>query len=140
MAELLLRVADKTSADPFKDAKLTKRGDVIVALPDGWNWTEEEQRNPAWRILKWPALSLSAASVFLSPELDTEPAQLGIENPMLQRRGFGLDLDAKSLPPAFAAWLADDTRAAPFFTVPAGITVTTLRKKKQARTNPNVIG
>lgn len=140
MAELLLRVVDKVNPDdPYKDVQLTKRGDVVTALPDGWAWSSEEQRNPHWRILKWPSLTLSAATVFLSPEIDSKP-QLTGENPMLQRRGFAFDLDAPALPAALKAWLADDTRAEPFFTVPDGITLAMVRKKKPPRPDPTVIG
>lgn len=139
MAELLLRVVDKVSSDPYKDVKLTKRGDVVAVCPDGWGWSSEEQTNPHWRIVKWPALSVSAATVFLSSEIDTEPQLVG-ENPMLQRRGFSFDLDAAILPAAVKAWLTDDTRAHPSYTVPAGITLQALRKQKVARPDPHVIG
>lgn len=140
MAELLLRVVDKSNPDdPYKDVKLTKRGDVIVVMPDGWAWGAEELSNPQWRILKWPALSMSAASAFLSPEIDTAPQPVG-DNPMLQRRGFSFDLDAAIIPAGLRTWLADDTRAAPFFTVPANITLAMVRKKKSPRPDPTVIG
>lgn len=49
MAELLVRVIDKPGADP--NLVHSKAGDVIVACPDGWHWSEEERSNPEWRII-----------------------------------------------------------------------------------------
>ena len=108
MAELLVRVVDKVNADPYLNAKCTKRGDVIVVQPDGWPWGKDEQKNPAWRIVKVPGLSVIDASAFLGPELDTDPEQ---PSAVLQPRAFKLDLD--HLPASIAAVLADAKRRNP---------------------------
>lgn len=89
MAELLLRVVDKTSPDPYRDARLTKRGDVIVVCPDGWNWGLEELASPDWRILRLPALSVSEARALLAEEPETDPTQ---PSRVRQRRAFRLNL------------------------------------------------
>ncbi len=91
MCEMLVRVVDKVNDDPYLDVQCTKRGDVIAIQPDGWVWGREELRNPDWRIVKVPGVSVTQAAAFLGPELNTDPA-----NPsrMLRRRAFRLDVDA----------------------------------------------
>lgn len=133
MCELLVRVVDKVSADPYLDAALTKRGDVIAVQPDGWVWGLEEQRSPEWRILRVPGVSVAAAASLLTPEPETDP-----QNPsrMLQRRMFRLDLDAPELTgllasrkgkPAHRADLSIDDLLA-------------LRIRKPAIQDPNTLG
>lgn len=142
MAELLIRVVDKTHADPMKDVKLTKRGDVICVQEDNWPWSEAEKTNPDWRIFKWPSSTVSALNVFLTPELSTEPktSEDMPDDPMLQIRGFSLDVDLAGLPKALRDFVADNTRAQPFFTVPASVTVAAVKRQKAKRANPAVIG
>lgn len=108
MCEMLVRVVDKVNSDPYLNAKCTKRGDVITVQPDGWVWGKEEQKNPAWRIVKLPGVPVSQASAFLSPEIETSP-----ENPsrMLQSRGFRLDVD--NLPASVVPVMADAKRRNP---------------------------
>lgn len=115
MCELLLRVVSKANPDdPVLDSKLTKRGDVIVAVEDGWAWSQPERSNPHWRIIRLPNVTLSEAQSFLAPEPEDTP-----ETPsrFRQRRAFRFDIDNPALPAAFAAWLADDSRAQPARTV-----------------------
>lgn len=90
MAELLVRVMDKINADPYKDCRCTKRGDVIVARPDGWTWGKEERAAPFWRIVRVLDLSLDEAEALTAeePQKSREP------NPMRQRRQFFIDLAA----------------------------------------------
>ena len=54
MSELLVRVHDKINEDFYLNCQCTKRGDVIVARPDGWPWGKEELANPDWRNRKPP--------------------------------------------------------------------------------------
>lgn len=139
MCELLVRVIDKTNpVDVYKDVKLTKRGDVVVVMPDGWGWSSEEKTNPDWRIFKWPSETMTNASALLTPELPT--VQTTIEDPMLQRRGFNLNVDYAGLPQALKNYLADDSRTQPFFNVPAQITIASIKRQKARRVDPNVIG
>ena len=143
MAELLIRVVSKTNAaDPYRDAKLAKRGDVICVQADGWSWSEMEKTNPDWRILKWPSVSVSEASLLLTPELPTAAKVSGDmpDDPMLQLRGFHLDIDAATMPKALRTYLADATRKQPFVIMPSQITVAALKRQKAKRSNPAVIG
>jgi hypothetical protein len=121
MCELLVRVIDKVNADdPYLDAKCTKRGDVIVAAPDGWQWGSGERADPQYRILVLPKVPLAVGESFLGRELDTDPA-----NPsrMLRRRAFRLDVDA--LPADTSAMTAGDLQA--------------LKVRKPVLADPNVL-
>ena len=108
MAELLIFAQDQIGADVYKDTKRYKRGDVVVVCEDGWNWGIEEMNNPLFRIIAIPGMSVSEASQFLAPELDTDP-----QNPskMLKRRAFKLDVDA--LGKDVTDWFNDEKRAQP---------------------------
>lgn len=115
MCELLLRVVDKINRDdPRLDSKCTKRGDVIVAVDDGWSWSPAERTNPDWRIIRLPNVTLSEAQSFLAPEPEDTPET---PSPFRQRRAFRFDADSPALPAAFATWLADASRAQPARTV-----------------------
>lgn len=135
MAELLVRVVDKVNDDPYLDVQCTKRGDVIVVQPDGWVWGAEELKNPDWRIVQAPNISVSAATAFLGPELDTDPQR---PSRVLQRRAFKLDLSL--LPAKWTAWLADDSRTqAKRLFSGTGAQVLALKVAKPALADPNVI-
>lgn len=134
MAELLVRVVDKINDDPYLNAQCTKRGDVIVVMPDGWGWGKQELTNPEWRIVKLPGVSVSEASTFLGPEFDTDPL-----NPsrMLQRRAFRLDVDALPDP---KGQMADHKRKNPLHKVNlTGGQLIALKHKKPALADPNVL-
>lgn len=142
MAELLIRVVSKVNLDDiYKDVKLTKRGDVIVAQPDGWLWGSEELRNPDWRILKWPSISVADAQPLLSEEIPDAPWPIpGQKDPMLQRRGFYLDVDSVVIPNALRNYINDASRTEPFFVINNEITLIALKIKKAKRIDPHVIG
>jgi hypothetical protein len=105
MAELLVFAQDQIGADIYKDTKRYKRGDVVVVCEDGWNWGLEELKNPLFRIIAIPGMSVSEASQFLAPEVDIDP-----RNPSktLKRRAFKLDVDA--LGKGVTDWFADEKR------------------------------
>ncbi len=89
MAELLVRVKDKVNPDsPQLDAKCLKAGDVVVACPDGWEWSELEKSNPDWLIVKVPGMSMEEAKTFTAPEVGDR-----LVNPMLRQRAFKIDLE-----------------------------------------------
>lgn len=88
MAELLVRIVDKTNDDPYLDVRCTKRGDVITVQPDGWAWGKEELANPEWRIVKIAA-SVAECLQFLSPELP----QSATPDRMIRKRAFKFDLE-----------------------------------------------
>ncbi len=135
MCELLLRVSDKINTDPVLDSKCTKRGDVIVVMPDGWGWGTEELRNPDWRILQLPNVTVEQAASFLSPEPEDNPQAPSL---VRQRRLFKIDLDA--LPPVWAAWVTDGTRAEPMRSAPfTAAQILGYRRRKAPLANPVVI-
>jgi len=117
MAEFLLRVTDKINSDLYLNTKCTKRGDVIVVCPDGWNWSVAELTAPYWRIIKWVTLPLADAETMLAEEKDINPLQ---PSRTLQRRWFKLDLSNAAIPDPLAAYIADDTRVKPFFRIAQG--------------------
>lgn len=65
-------------------------GDVIVAFPDGHDWTPTERTNPRWKILKCPEMSEAEAASLTAPEL---PKDLKAAT-QLQRRQFKVDIAA----------------------------------------------
>lgn len=136
MCELLVRVVDKVSNDPYLDAKLTKRGDVVCVQPDGWVWGKEEQLNPDWRIFRVPGVKRIDALGFEAPELDTDPAQ---PSRTLQKRAFYLDIDDPVLADAFAGWLDDARRSVPMRRFDLTIEqLLQLKKAKPPIDDPNV--
>jgi hypothetical protein len=106
MAELLVFAQDQIGADIYKDTKRYKRGDVVVVCEDGWNWGIEELKNPLFRIISIPGMSVSEASQFLAPEVDTDPLN---PSKTLKRRAFKLDVDA--LGKGVTDWFADEKRS-----------------------------
>lgn len=52
MVEIIIRYTDKVNADPAKNALCFKSGDVISVQDVGWKWSNNELKNPEWRILK----------------------------------------------------------------------------------------
>jgi hypothetical protein len=128
MAELLIRVADKTSPDADKNELLTKAGDVICVCPDGWPWSAAERSNPEWRIVRLPGIAPSTFTDLLEPEM-------GANNAMTRKRARGLNVKA-------AAFKALALSSSPV-TLSAGARTAFLaaRKTKPARgNNPVVIG
>lgn len=60
MCELLVWVMDKEPAgDPVTDLHRPRRGDVIVACPDGHPWSQAERTHPRWVIIKVPGMTLA---------------------------------------------------------------------------------
>ncbi len=91
MCELLVRVNDKVNRDDFYlNCGCTKRGDVIVACPDGWNWGKQELINSDWTILKFPKIPVSVAESFLGPEVNIDSTQ---PSKTLQPRAVKINLD-----------------------------------------------
>lgn len=137
MCEALIRVVDKTNADPYFDAQCTKRGDVIVVVPDGWSWGHEELINSDWRVLKLPNVSELQAASFLAPEPETNPKK---PSRVLQRRAFKFDLDDANLPAELKAWLQDGARNQPTFAAAlTGAQLNAFRKAKPKRSDPSTL-
>lgn len=131
MAELLVRVVDKIGDDIFKDAALTKRGDVIVVCPDGWPWGSEELSNPEWRIISVPDMTEIEANAMTTREIGDRSVQN-----VLQERAFKFDLD--SLPQAHKAKTMGNRDHA-IITIPKAILNQT-KKQKPKKDNPFIVG
>ncbi len=143
MAELLVRVHDKINPDFYLNTKCTKRGDVIDVEADGWPWGSLELSLPFFRIIKMTGFPVATARSWLAAEVDVDPLN---PSKTLQRRASFLAIDnpalIAALPPALAAYLADDTRAAPTFTLPLvnALAFQSLVTLKAPIVDPAVIG
>lgn len=134
--EMILFAVDRVSDDPYMDALSYKRGDVIMAKPDGWPWSMAELTNPDWRIIKFPSIAMDQAASFVAPEAETDPRN---PNRMRQRRGFRLNFDA--LPGDLQAYITDSSRSQPFaITGMTAQDLNALRKRRPRRQDPNVLG
>lgn len=127
--ELLIRIRDKKSDDPYLDCQLTKRGDVIVYRPDGWEWSNAERTNPDWIIIQVPISDAVAQSL-----CEPEPGDPKL-NKMLQRRGFKLDLDN---PPKAVVDAIKNYNGNPIVVTKA--VIDNLKKQKTELQDPNIIG
>ena len=139
--ELLLMVHDRIGADLFKDTKLFKRGMIVDACPDGFDWGYEELTNPTFRIVRASDIQPSEADSFLSAEIGF--LNVPFDQSTLQIRAFKLNIDAPSIPAGVAAWLADDTRAQPIWatdTTFSGKQLLALSAAMPAVPNPLVLG
>jgi hypothetical protein len=116
MAELLIRVQDsQTTGDVIFDSQVSRRGDVIVAMPDDWPWGDMELTHPFWRILKISNVTVSDASVLTSPEIEDDPLH---PRRTLQFRMNSFDIDGQGIPVPLKNYLNDDTRVQPTFSFP----------------------
>lgn len=61
--ELLIRIVDKVPVGNPDYARASQRGDVIVACPDGWNWTTREKSNPDWIIVSANITQIEATAL-----------------------------------------------------------------------------
>ena len=109
MTELLLRVHDKVNErDAWLHQRLTKRGDMIVVVPDGWTWGSGELTNPAWRIIVSDLPETEAIGYLAEEELSDEYA---IRDRVWKRKIMQFRIDRAT--GDLASWLADDTRRVP---------------------------
>jgi hypothetical protein len=67
MAELLIKAVDATHSDPAKDSRgCYKRGDPVVAMPDGHSWGVREGL-PKFVLLKVPGVTVAQAQQYIAP-------------------------------------------------------------------------
>lgn len=154
MPEILLRVADKINhGDFYKNLKCTKRGDVIVVREDGWVWGKDELALPFWRIIKFPFSDPADhdqikghLEALLSTEMATDPsAELMGPRSILQIRGFYLNLDHNLIGPDLRAYLLDDSRREPWFTISGAFGevrsfIEALKTKRPPVADPAILG
>jgi len=92
---------------------MTHRGDVIAAMPDGWDWSDEEKTNPAWRILKMPTLTQAEADSLLAAEENVS----GLKTYTWTKRRSYLFFEKQEMPYKFMRYLRDFTRQLPWYDV-----------------------
>lgn len=81
--ELLIRVANKHPENSDMFEKSSQRGDVIAAMPDGWQWSVSERENPDWIIVS-ADITQAEVDALLEPGRAGEPQY---------RRRVGVDVD-----------------------------------------------
>jgi hypothetical protein len=96
VCELLVMIHGKPKCgDVAMDCHREERGDVIVAVPDGHDWTHEERAHPRWVVVKCPEMSLAEGEAMMSMEpldLTRHGTTIGFHtNPYLRKRFFYLD-------------------------------------------------
>lgn len=108
MAELLVcarnLAQDRGYVDKELDSKCYERGDIIVVMPDGWQWGSGETGDSRFRILKIPGVTVAQVQAHMGSETDIDP-----QNPskFLRRRAKALDLDSATIPQAVRNWLKE---------------------------------
>jgi len=80
--EILVRVIDKEQPDPVLNPLVSKRGDLIVSMPDGHGWSELERTEDYWRIIRCP---------ILQTHKETLEQQKYFENKARRRREYSID-------------------------------------------------
>lgn len=137
MCELLVFTRDKEDG-PNAEHNLVKhrRGDVIVAMPDGHDWTETERTgHPEWTILKVPGMSLAEGQALAHPEPE-EPTRR-----LFHRRLFHIDLDHSEAHPVVKALARRTTAGANVaMEVVDADHLRTVVRRKPSVDDPNVIG
>jgi len=66
MAEILIKWEDSGAAFNYR------KGDVIAICPNGWQWSNAEMTNPAWRIIKLPNIGMSIIEYLTSPDFNLD--------------------------------------------------------------------
>lgn len=117
MCEAIVCIRDMgNSGNPLIDSHAPQQGDVVFVGPDGWNWGKDERSNatPFFRILQFPNITETQASVMLAREVDTDP-----QNPSLYLQFRAKFFDKTKIPVGLISqYWNDDTRAAPFIVIP----------------------
>jgi len=102
MCEILLQFTkpDIPNTDP-RYSQRCLQGDVIAVCPDGWVWSDREQTNPNWRVLKIPGLSETNPQVQRLTQARVDP----VSSALLRKREFVLDVAA--IPSAIKTYLVN---------------------------------
>lgn len=70
--ELLIRIVDKHPAVSMLRETSSQRGDVICAMPDGWQWSSAERNSSDW-ILITADITEAEAEALLEEARPNEP-------------------------------------------------------------------
>lgn len=118
MAELLICVDPPApSGNPYADAQIHQRGDVIAVKPDGYGWGSEERSMPGWAVVPVPGIPPDAFAGLIDPDplLVGDPPAM---NTRWRLRRFRVDLAAlaavRTDAAAWAALVAIGTREAAY--------------------------
>lgn len=104
MCEMLVRIEDKaTDPDPDKDRHISKKGHVIDVRHDGWDWSEAERTNPAWRIGRVPGAPPEDYTKFIMAAVQVGP----LATVQVARKAFYLDVDQLAAP---VSWRSGEIR------------------------------
>lgn len=87
MAELLIKAFSVVHEDPTLNAQAYKRGDIVVAMPDGHQWGAKERNTAHFLIVQVPDMSLEEARSLTEP-LTGYDIMTGDEIVTLRRRYF----------------------------------------------------
>ena len=87
--ELLIHISGRINTDAVLNLKLPKIGDIVVAMPDGHDWTPLELSGPDFRVIKVPGMSQALADSLTAPE---PPITLGGPTDKLRYRQFNIAL------------------------------------------------
>ncbi len=94
MCEMAVCAISEKSDDIYTEVKSPKRGDVIIIVENGHNWSPSELADPRWVVLKFPDLTVKEMSYMLSPEPATSTEQ-NLKPNTLQFRAWYFDLNAR---------------------------------------------
>lgn len=89
VTEWLVRRVDRVGIGAATDAKMTKRGDVVVVREAPCTWSERERENEDWIIVQ-SDMTMNDAVAYLEPEPGEEEQEKGLH---LKIRNKGLLLD-----------------------------------------------
>ena len=135
VSELLIRLKDKTSPDPIRNARLTKSGNVIVVRPYPEKWGTGDISNPDWVIVQTD-MPLTEAEAFITEE----PGDLTL-NPGLKIRKNSVTIF--SIPGQFNKLpQAEKDKFIPPYVLPILVSAADLRvgsKIKPASANPFIL-
>ncbi len=93
--ELLVMRKDRRMPGNPKDARMFKRGDVMVAMPDGHSWgrLEHPATDPdgTYFLIRVPGMTIEEAEVFMEEEVPIETDPEKAQPPPGRRRVWSLD-------------------------------------------------
>lgn len=135
MAQLVIKTVDRKRGEFYADAQDYRRGDVIAVYPDTYVFEGDVLKLPIFRIVKIPSLAFEEAQQFVAPQVLDANDRASVKT--LTRRAVSFDLDSTFVTPEFKAYIADDSRKEPVFTLDMPLaTVRTLRKTKTKVSDP----
>lgn len=135
MAQLVIKTVDRKRGEFYADAQDYRRGDVIAVYPDTYVFEGDVLKLPIFRIVKIPTMTFEEAQQFVAPQVLDANDRASPKT--LARRAISFDLDGAFAVPGFKAYIADDGRKEPVFTLDMPLpAVRTLRKARAKVSDP----